>query len=246
MNLVLDIGNSSTKVALFENGQIIEQFVAETLTRELLDGLKQKYASLSYAILSSVARVDNSILSFLEQSFDFFIKLDHQTPIPLENCYRTPQTLGLDRLAAAVGANSLFPKTDLLIIDAGTAITYDLVDHHHRFLGGNISPGLKTRFRALHEFTHQLPLVESSDEWPLIGQTTEEAIRAGVLNGLVFEMDAMIDRMKKDYPKIITILTGGHSFFFDKKLKNAIFAQFEITLIGLNRILEYNYNAKKK
>ncbi len=246
MNLVIDIGNSSTKVALFENNQIIEQFCFDFLSDKQIIRLKQKHPNLDHAILSSVAGVNESVLSFLKENFQTFIQLDHHTPVPLENCYGTPETLGLDRLAAAVGANSLFPGSDLLIIDAGTAITYDFVERHNRFLGGNISPGINTRFRALHEFTHQLPLVDSAEAWPLIGKTTEEAIRAGVLNGILFEMDSMIERMRSDYPEIITILTGGSSFFFDKKLKNAIFAQFEITLIGLNRILEYNYNAKKK
>jgi len=245
VNLVIDIGNSSTKIALFDNNQITEQFSTDIISVELISNLIQVNPKLDRAILSSVARIDNSILNYLDQQYEFFVRLNPQTPVPIENCYGTPETLGLDRLAAAVGANYLFPKTDLLVIDAGTAITYDIINHHGQFLGGNISPGLKTRFRSLNEFTHQLPLVEIKEEWQFIGNSTEEAIRAGVQNGILFEIDAMIDKMREKYPKIITILTGGNSFFFDKKLKNTIFVQFEITLLGLNRILEYNYNAKK-
>jgi type III pantothenate kinase len=146
----------------------------------------------------------------------------------------------MDRLAAAVGARELFPDRDLLVIDAGTAITLDLIEANGTFSGGNISPGLRSRFRALHEFTQKLPLIEESDQWPLIGQSTEEAIRAGVINGIIFELDGMIDQLKKKYPNIQPVLTGGDAGFFERRLKNPIFVKFEITLIGLNRILEYN------
>lgn len=245
MNLVIDIGNSSTKIAIFDNHQITEQFSTEIIGTELISDLKRKIPELDKVILSSVAWVEDAFVNYLNQHFKYFIRLNPQTPVPLENCYGTPETLGLDRLAAAIGANYLFPETDLLVIDTGTAITYDIINHLGQFLGGNISPGIATRFRSLHEFTHQLPLVERKEDWPLLGNSTEEAIRAGVQNGVLFEIDAMIDMMQKEYPKIVTILTGGNSFFFDKKLKNTIFVKFEITLIGLNRILEYNYNAKK-
>lgn len=246
MNLVIDIGNSSSKIAIFENGEIIEHFTTENLSIEMLVEIKLKNPALDKAIISSVAKVDEAILKYLQQHFALFIKLNHKTPVPIENLYGTPETLGLDRLAAAVGANFLFPSCNLLVIDAGTAITYDIVDLQNRFLGGNISPGIYTRFRSLHHFTHQLPLVEKANDWPMIGKNTKEAIRSGVLNGIIFEMDGMIDQMKKEFAEIKTIVTGGSSFFFDKKLKNTIFVRFEITLIGLNRILEYNYNAKNK
>ena len=240
MNLVIDIGNSQTKVAVFEAGEIVHAISMELLTIDRLVGLKQLYPGLSQAILSSVADVNTELLRFLKKEYDFFIEFDHQTAVPIENLYESKETLGLDRLAAAVGGISLFPGKDLLVIDAGTAITFDLIDKNNRFLGGNISPGLKTRFRALHEFTKKLPEIESADQWPKIGKTTEEAIRAGVQNGMIFEIDGMIDHVRKDWPACQIVLTGGDLFFFDKKLKNTIFVKFEITLIGLNRILEYN------
>jgi type III pantothenate kinase len=126
------------------------------------------------------------------------------------------------------------------VIDVGSAMTFDLIDENKQFLGGNISPGLEMRFRALHKFTSKLPEIGRSDQWKEIGKTTEEAIRAGVQNGMIVEMDGMIDLIRKDWPECQIILTGGDSFFFDRKLKNTIFVKFEITLIGLNRILEYN------
>ena len=143
-----------------------------------------------------------------------------------------------------MGGAYLFPGKDLLVIDAGTAITFDYIDKNNRFLGGNISPGLAMRFKALHHFTRNLPEITAADQIENIGKTTEDAIRAGVQNGMIFEIDGMIDHISQISPDCQTILTGGDSYFFDKKLKNTIFVKFELTLIGLNKILEYN--AKKK
>lgn len=240
LNLVIDIGNSQTKIAVFDAGEIVQIACMESINITRLDDLKRNYPALNQVILSSVAEVDTELLKELKKDYDCFIEFDHQTAVPIGNQYKSKETLGLDRLAAAVGGNVLFPDKELLVIDAGTAITFDLVDKNHQFLGGNISPGLKMRFRALHEFTSKLPEIELSDAWPSIGKTTEEAIRAGVQNGMIFEIDGMIDHVRKDWPECQVILTGGDLFFFDKKLKNTIFVKFEITLIGLNRILEYN------
>ena len=240
MNLVIDIGNSQTKVAVFDAGEIVQIICMESLSIDRLRDLKRNYATLDHAILSSVAEVDTGLLSALKKDYAYFIEFGHQTAVPIGNLYESKETLGLDRLAAAVGGITLFPGKELLVIDAGTAITFDLVDKNQHFLGGNISPGLRMRFRALHEFTRKLPEIERADIWPAIGKTTEEAIRAGVQNGMIFEIDGMIDHIRKDWPECQVILTGGDLFFFDKKLKNTIFVKFEITLIGLNRILEYN------
>ncbi len=157
-----------------------------------------------------------------------------------ENCYKTPETLGKDRIAAAVGGFDLYPDTNLLIIDAGTAITYDIVNDKHQFLGGNISPGIEMRFKALHQFTGKLPLVKQQNFGKLYGTSTEEAIRAGVQNGVVFEIDKAIDTFKEFYKNLKVIITGGDAEFFDKKLKNSFFVNFNLTALGLNRILEYN------
>jgi type III pantothenate kinase len=240
LNLVADIGNSRAKCAIFRDRELVESFTADQLTVPQLEDLKARYPSLDKAIISTVASVSPDLVSYFKSTFPTFIDFTHQTRVPLLNKYQTPATLGLDRLAAAVGAHELFPSRDLLVIDAGTAVTFDLVEGNGTFAGGNISPGLRSRFRALHEFTAKLPLVEASGEVPVIGQTTEEAIVAGVVNGMVFEMDGMIDSMKIRLPEIHTILTGGDAYFFERRLKNRIFVKSEITLIGLNRILEYN------
>jgi type III pantothenate kinase len=214
------------------------------LTVSHLQMLKDEHPQLSKAILSAVKVVEPEIIQFLSGNFEFFIELDHQTGLPIENSYETPETLGKDRLAAAVGANELFPNQNLLIIDAGTAITYDLVSEKNQFVGGNISPGLEMRFKALNRFTGKLPLVEYRDEFQPIGRNTIEAIRAGVQNGILFEMNETIGLFNRNYQNLQIIMTGGDSNFFERKLNYSIFVHFNITLIGLNRILEYN--AKKK
>jgi type III pantothenate kinase len=206
--------------------------------------LKDEHPQLNKAILSSVKPHDEELNRFLSENFEQFIELDHQTELPIENLYQTPETLGKDRLAAAVGANELFPDRNLLIIDAGTAITYDLVSENNQFIGGNISPGLAMRFKALNQFTGKLPLVDYNDDFEPIGRNTTEAVRAGVQNGILFEIAQTIDLFNRNYQNLQIIMTGGDSNFFDKKLNYSIFVHFNLTLIGLNRILEHN--AKKK
>lgn len=214
------------------------------LTVNHLKMLKEEHSRLNQAILSSVKPVDAELLHYLSENFDFFIELDHQTELPIENLYETPETLGKDRLAAAVGANELFPNQNILVIDAGTAITYDLVSEKNQFVGGNISPGLQMRYKALNHFTGKLPLVSYSNDVQLIGKNTTDAIRAGVQNGIIYEIDRTIELFNTNYQNLQLVMTGGDSIFFDKKLNYSIFVHFNLTLIGLNRILEYN--AKKK
>lgn len=244
MNLVIDIGNTQVKFAVFSNRKIQKTIIEDEINPALVDDLIKEYPDLKHAISCSVGNIDKNLINNLRDKFDLFIEMGPETLIPIENLYNTKETLGYDRIAAAVGANSLFPCSNLMIIDAGTAITYDVVDENNRYLGGNISPGLEMRYRALHEFTKKLPLVQRSDDFPLIGKTTEEAIRSGVQSGIIAEMDAMIDKVKDQWINCKTVLTGGDSFFFDEKLKNTIFVMFELTLLGLNRIIEYN--AEKK
>ena len=244
MNLVIDIGNSQTKVALFNADGIVQTILVKSFDSFQLQKLKKIYPEISHTILSSVASIDQGLLDTLTRECSYFLELNHQTPVPMENLYESKTTLGLDRIAAAVGGISLFPGKELLVIDAGTAITFDLIDKNNRFLGGNISPGLALRFKALHHFTRKLPEIKAADQWPRYGKTTEEAIRAGVQQGMIFEIDGMIEHVRKEWPECLVILTGGDCNFFDKKLKNTIFVKFELTLIGLNRILDFNATGK--
>ena len=168
--------------------------------------------------------------------------MDGHTKIPLQNTYKTPESLGRDRIALAVGANQLFPTNNTLVIDAGTCITYDFIDEKNNYLGGAISPGLQIRLNALHTFTEKLPLVTIKNGSELIGKTTEMSILSGVINGATAEVDGIIDRYKEQFGNLKTVLTGGDANYFVKTLKNNIFANSKVLLNGLNTIL--NYNAK--
>lgn len=239
VNLIIEQGNTSTKVAVYNKGCIEASFIYKEFNVEVVTSLFEKF-DFTQGIMSTVIDTDEELLTYLRNKLLHFVFLDETIPLPVTIQYETPTTLGRDRLAAVVGANYLQPGKSLLVIDAGTAITYELVDASGTFLGGNISPGLTTRFKALNFFTKKLPLVIESDEIPQIGTSTETAIQAGVVNGIVYEMDGYINDLRIKYPDLLVFLTGGHSFYFERRLKNSIFADINLVLTGLNRILEYN------
>jgi len=240
MNLTIDIGNTRCKYAIFNKSEIIEVIIESDISIDHIKKIVQKYPLIKKSILSTVRLIDFSIISQIESVFEKFLLLDENTRIPIENLYKTKDTLGKDRLAAVVGANNIFPNTNVLVIDLGTAITYDFINEHNQFMGGNISPGLEMRYKALNYFTRQLPLFEKENEFDLIADHTKGAIISGVQNGIIFELEGYINLLKHKFDEIIIILSGGDANFFDKKLKNTIFVNSNLNLIGLNRILEYN------
>lgn len=240
-NLIVDIGNTLTKVAVFKNDEMLFTNKFPQLTCEYLSEILNDY-NVKSTIVSNVGEFSSECEEFLSQNTRLFI-FSSDTPLPIKNCYTTPNTLGPDRLAAAVGANALYPNSNVLAIDSGTAITFELVTSKGEYLGGAISPGISIRFRALHQFTSKLPLLSIEDNVKLIGSTTNEAIIAGVLNGIVNEVDGYINSVREQYSPLEVVFTGGDSFFFDKKLKNSIFVHPNIVLFGLNRILIYNENS---
>lgn len=239
VNLIIEQGNTSSKVAVYAQGQMVASFMYRRLDVSVIAELFEKY-DFTGGIFSTVIDVDHELLLYIRSRISHFICFDERVALPIEVKYKTPATLGKDRLAAVVGANYLYPGRNILVIDAGTAITYELVEANGVYLGGNISPGMTTRFKALNHFTKRLPLVAEGDEQPFIGVSTQTAIQAGVVNGIVFEMDGYIDRFKSKYSDLLVFLTGGHSFYFERRLKNSIFADINLVLTGLNRILEYN------
>ncbi|NDP19686.1 MAG: type III pantothenate kinase [Paludibacter sp.] len=239
MNLCIDQGNSSTKVGVFNQNNLIESFTFTTLNKNDISSLINKF-DINACILSSVIIENEKLNIWLTKNTNHFINLSHNTPVPITNLYKTPESLGKDRLAAVIGASFLKPETDLLIIDAGTAITYDFIDSNNNYHGGNIAPGLDLRLRSLHEFTKKLPLVSVTTDQPFLGNDTNSALVSGAVYGIVFEIDGYINTLKIKYPQLSTFLTGGSIFYFDNKLKNAIFADKNLVLIGLNRILQYN------
>ncbi|MFW5755065.1 MAG: type III pantothenate kinase [Tangfeifania sp.] len=240
MNLVIDIGNSRIKLSVFNRGDVLFTIPLDEISPENIQMLKNEHPSLDQAILSTVKDISPELKNYLASNFSTFIELDAETPLPIENHYQTKKTLGKDRIAAVVGAFDLYPNTNILVIDAGTAITFDILNDKGQYLGGNISPGLEMRFKALNKFTGRLPLVKKNDFNNLYGRSTEEAIRAGVQHGIVFETDKAIDTFKEFYNNLKVIITGGDANFFDKKLKNSFFVHFNLTALGLNRILEHN------
>lgn len=239
MNLIIDIGNTVAKLAVFEQGEPLEVIRCCNQTLDKLPMLCQKYP-IRRGIVSSVVTLSDTVLQQLAH-WDFpIIRLTHETPVPIKNLYKTPQTLGADRLAAVIGANAIQPNRDLLIIDAGTCITFDFIDRHGQYHGGNISPGMEMRLKSLHAFTNKLPEVKADGKIPSYGDTTETAIRAGVYHGITFEIAGYISQLQKNYPQLLVFLTGGDKFSFDTNLKSSIFADSFLVLKGLNRILEYN------
>jgi len=236
-NLAIDLGNSAIKYAVF-SGYRQEQRGQVTSLNSLweLPGV----APVANIIASSVRAAENQLVAQLQTQGNLIL-LDYQTPVPVHNHYRTPQTLGMDRLAAVVGANHLFPGVDCLVIDAGTCITCDFVDREKNFWGGSISPGLQMKFRAMHTFTQKLPLIEQAVfPVPLAGGTTQEAMQSGVVNGTVAELNGLIAAYSEKSANLVVVLCGGDAAFFETKLKARIFAVPELVLIGLNRILNYN------
>jgi type III pantothenate kinase len=238
-NLCIDCGNTRTKVGVFRSDALIFTEVYTILGISELIDLKKKF-SFSACILSNVSAENVEIEKYLEKEFPFFILLNEKTKLPVKNLYEQPETLGKDRIAAVVGAVSLKPESDLLVIDAGTAITYDFVDADSVFHGGNIAPGIRMRSKALHAFTKRLPEVEPSENFGLLGKNTNSALLNGVMNGVVFEINGYFDALKIKYPELSIFLTGGDANYFVSTLKSPIFAEKYLVLIGLNRILQFN------
>ena len=245
MNLVLDLGNSFGKIAVCQGTNVLESAVYEKITNREIAYFNARYDGLKGVIISSVVNDSREMVDYLGMLFDNCIELDHHTPIPLINRYRTPDTLGYDRIAAAVGAYTIYPKKNVLVIDAGTAITYDLVTGGGEYMGGNISPGMAIRFKSLNKYTNRLPLLEPSiEEPPLLGSSTKEAIQSGIINGILFELDGFIGGVSRLHPELKVVLTGGDAKYFEGKLKSSIFVHLNLNLIGLNRILEHNASEK--
>lgn len=245
MNLVLDFGNTRAKVAKVEQGEIVAVEAFEYDQEAKVEAFIMQVNAYDGIILASVVDIESqplkNIIASLPQKP---LILSHQTPIPIENSYKSPETLGLDRLAAAVGAYNNYPNCNVLVIDIGTAITYDLLSSSGIYLGGNISPGINLRLKALNAYTSKLPLVEANFDSALFGKNTIEAIQSGTYQGIVAEIDGIITKIMTIYPNLTVILTGGDANNFAKNLKNAIFVNFNIVIEGLNSILEYNQNAK--
>ncbi len=245
MNLVVDIGNTRTKLAFYEKNTLVEKAIMQSSALSWLNERLQDGRVVEGSILSATGLDTEGVEIFLKKHLPF-IKLGHNTPLPIQNNYATPDTLGKDRLASVVAANFLFPKKNCLVIDSGTCITYNCLDKNGVFLGGNIAPGLTMRLKAMNYFTAKLPLIERNTEGvALIGDTTETAMRAGAQIGLLAEVEGFVKRLEKKMGDFTVILTGGDGLYLyeNLELKEKYFEP-HLVLQGLNQILNYHFQLK--
>lgn len=239
MKLIIDIGNTVTKMVAFRGDEPIDEMRTEGVEPDSLDAFVRKH-DFRRGIVGAVRDLTAKEEEVLARLHFPLLRFTPDTPVPITNRYRSPETLGTDRLAAVIGASSLRPGKDLLIIDAGTCITYEVIDARGNYWGGNIAPGMQMRLRALHEFTARLPLVEAEGEVPGMGYNTETAIRSGVLRGMKYEIEGYIKSMMAKFPHLEVFLTGGNRINFDTNIINLIFTDKYIVPRGLNKILDYN------
>ncbi len=238
MNLIIDIGNTSTKLAYFEGRKKlslsgINDLTSEVLERELSEN------KIENVIISSVKELPAFLDPLLSAVASHVHILSYKSKLPFSLEYETPETLGTDRIAAVAGAFSLFPRSEVLIIDAGTAITYDYLSGGI-FKGGNISPGLNMRFMALNKFTGKLPLISPADQFTLPGRNTTDAILSGVITGVTYEINEYIRTFEKNNINVKILLTGGDSRYLKDRISYQFTFMPDIVIDGLNYILEYN------
>ncbi len=235
MNLVVDIGNTRTKAALYLGNTLVE-----------IKSFKSPKDLLKSDLIAKCTKI---IVSSVTETDDFFIEISKlketilfttQTKIPIINDYHSLSTLGSDRISASVGAYYLYPKSNVLVIDAGTCIKYNFTNSENHYLGGGISPGITMKLKSLNNYTAKLPLIEFDENFTtLIGNSTQSSILSGVLNGTVAEIDGIINTYKLHYTNLICVLTGGDSEYLANRLKNSIFTHQNLVLKGLNDILNY-------
>ncbi len=243
MNLVIDKGNTLIKVYIFNGDKIVARAKFESLDVFLLDKIFKEYA-IDASIYSHVGNSDEENVAFLSAHSEF-ISFNYLTSLPFTNKYSSPNTLGLDRLASVCAAYQLFPNSPVLCIDMGTCITYDFINQKAEYLGGGISPGVQMRFKALNTFTAQLPLIQPDARKPsLIGDSTENSIKSGVVNGVIQEILGIIGAYEYQFPRLQILMCGGDLAFFDTQVKNSIFARPDLVAEGLNTILHYNVQHK--
>jgi type III pantothenate kinase len=240
MNLIFDIGNSSTKIALFDGLEKVKSLRTKHVhCDELQKIISPLEKNIERAIVSTVRDTPDFIIDLATLNIPYVHILSFKSKLPFINEYQTPETLGPDRIAAVAGAYLHFPGKKILIIDAGSAITYDFLSGKS-YKGGNISPGISMRFKALNKFTRKLPLASTTEKFHSPGRNTIEAITAGVINGIVYEINEYIRTFKKKHAGIKVVLTGGDSGFLKERLNHKVTYLPEIVIDGLNFILEYN------
>ncbi len=242
--LLIDIGNTVSKIALYQQGDYRLVWRSQKLSINDINVLENEY-SIERVALSSVGGVDLEVLEYLRSKYQArFLDFNWQTPIPIQNNYRSPQTLGADRLLAAVAASAKFAHCNILVIDCGSAITIDLLTLDNGFEGGSISAGVPLRLKALNQLTHNLPLVELSQLSNHIGRTTQEAIEIGVLKGILYEIEGYIRHYVECFPDLKIVFTGGDAQLFTEHLTTEHYYSELLVFEGLKIIMDYNADEK--
>jgi len=239
MNLVIDIGNTQIKTAVFDKYTLLHK---ETFSNsKLVQSLKNISAkfSVSNAIVSNVGNFKKNDLDKINKLFSLLV-LNEKTRLPFINNYKTPKTLGVDRIALLAAAAIKYPNKNVLIFDAGTCITYDFLNTKKEYFGGAISPGIEMRYKSLNSYTAKLPKLSAIEKIPSVGNSTDNAIHFGVLQGVINEIEGVIGLFKAKNQKLTVVLTGGDTIFLAKNIKSTIFANPNFLLEGLNGILIYN------
>lgn len=240
MNLIIDVGNTRIKLAVFNAGTLIEKVVCGA--DDFLDSLHElshKFPKITHSIVSSVGKFSEFHISEVRKLYPLVI-LNHQVNLEYTNAYSTPKTLGVDRIALVSAAADQYQDENVLVIDAGSCITYDFLNDQNSYLGGGISPGVEMRYKAMHSFTANLPLLEKNLLENPIGDSTENAMHVGAVRGVIHEIEGFIDSYIEKVGNLTVILTGGDAHFLRDSIKNNIFANSNFLLEGLNKILEIN------
>lgn len=239
MLLAIDVGNTKIKAAVFKDNGLLEKYIFDKDNAlKNFQKIFEEQSQISEIIFSSVGKMDEAVIGWLGKKANLHI-ISHNSLFPFTNRYATPTTLGIDRMVLSAGAVLSLPDSNRMVIDAGTCITYDFTDAGNNYLGGAISPGLQLRYAALHNFTAKLPLL--SPELPVnyIGNSTNQAIHSGLVNGLLHEVEGFITQYSEQYQDLKIILTGGDAEFLAKRLKNTIFANSNFLLESLNYLYSY-------
>lgn len=238
MNLVIDQGNTAIKIAVFDGKDLIHriQFPISEIA-EIVSWINQYISENSNIIHASVGQ---NILDLNQFKCSTKLLMNKSLKIPIENVYRTPETLGQDRIANACALSVLAKNKNALCIDLGTCIKYDFVNNENQYLGGAISPGLNMRFQSMHDYTAKLPFIQPEKIESFIGADTKSSLLAGVMVGIEDEINGFINRYSHDYSDLTIFMTGGDANHFDKGIKKPIFVTPDLTLIGLNEILQFN------
>jgi type III pantothenate kinase len=238
MNLILDIGNSSTKLAFYKDGIKVSSVRLDDFGRSELEK-ELSGAVITKAIISSTRIVPAFIPELLHKKIPFIHELSHKSLFPFRIEYDTPESLGTDRIAAVAGAYYMFPDAEILVIDAGTAITFEYLSGN-KYKGGNISPGIAMRFKALNSFTDKLPLVSPMEKYSFPGRNTIDAIIAGVITGVVYEINEYIRTFEENRADFKIVLTGGDGKLIKERINHQITYSPDVVTDGLNYILDYN------